>query len=89
MTGAGLPAPQPDQSLAPKALRVAVVEQVEMADGPLRAIGGMQQRNRALGAGIIAERATDRRHAPQLVIRNRDRKESRARHLLSFSAMVS
>ncbi len=54
-----------------------------MDDGPPPAIGGMQQRNRALGAGIIAKRATDGRQGPQLVIRNRDRKNIRARHLLA------
>lgn len=52
-----------------------------MADGPPPVIGGMQQYHRAVRAGIIAKRATDRRHASQLVIRNRDRKDIRARHL--------
>ena len=68
---------------------MAVVEQVEMADGPPPAIGGMQQHHHAVAASIIAKRATDGRQGPQLVIRNRDRKNIRTRHLLSFSAMVT
>ncbi|WP_170851943.1 hypothetical protein [Paracoccus alcaliphilus] len=67
---------------------MAVVEQAEMADRLPPVIGGTQQHSGALRAGIIAKRAADRRHGRQLVIRNHDRKDSKATGLKAVGAAI-